>query len=70
LFACFETGSLYIALADLELTMYTKIALNSQITYLFLPSAGTKGVCHHPWLRIENLKTTTADIYNLDTFSF
>ena len=47
-FCCFfETGFLYIALAVLELTLRTRLALNSEIC---LPSAGIKGVRHHTGL--------------------
>jgi hypothetical protein len=47
LFLClfvFETAFLCIALAVLELTLYTRLASNSEIR---LPSAGIKGVHHH-----------------------
>ena len=37
----FETGSLYIALASLELTWYTRLVLNLEIPCLL--SAGIKG---------------------------
>ena len=48
LFACIEMGSYYVALAVLELTLYTRLATNSQrSTCLCLPSAGIKAVCHH-----------------------
>jgi hypothetical protein len=43
----FETGSPYIALAVLELTMHTRLAWNSQrsVSLCFhLPSAGIEGV--------------------------
>lgn len=50
LFVCllcpFESGSHYIALAGLELDMYTRLALDSQRSIcLCLPSAAIKGVC-------------------------
>jgi hypothetical protein len=48
LFFCFfETGFLCIILAVLELTLQTRLALDSEI-HLPLPlPAGIKGVCHH-----------------------
>lgn len=43
-----ETGSYYVALVDLELTVYNRLALNSQRpACLCLLSAGIKGVQHH-----------------------
>ena len=45
---CFETGSLYIALAVLELSMYARLAYNSQVSVcLCFPSAGIKVMYHH-----------------------
>jgi hypothetical protein len=38
--------SLY-PLAVLELTLYTRLVLNSEICCLCLPSAGIKGIHHH-----------------------
>ena len=47
----FETGFFYIALAVLEPTLQTRIALNSQkSTCLCLLRAAIKGLCHHTWL--------------------
>jgi hypothetical protein len=48
LLVCFETWSLYfVALAILELTMLTRLALNSWIfTCLCLPGAEVKGMCY------------------------
>jgi hypothetical protein len=43
----FETGFLCAILAVLELTLWTKLALNSEIYLLYLPNAGIKGVHHH-----------------------
>ena len=45
----FQTGFLNIAaLAILKLSLYTRLALNSQRSVcLCFPSAGIKGVCHH-----------------------
>ena len=40
-----ESGSGYVALAALELTVETRLAC------LFLPSAGIKGMCHYSQLR-------------------
>lgn len=49
-FFFFKKESLYIALAVLELTMLTWLALNSQTyTCLCLPRARIKGVHHHTW---------------------
>lgn len=43
-------GSHYVFLAGLELTMYTKLALNSQRSAcLFLPHVGIKDIYHHAW---------------------
>jgi hypothetical protein len=53
----FETGFLCVALAVLELTLWTRLASNSEIAYLCLPSAGIKGVRHHhPARNIPSLK--------------
>ena len=43
----FESGFLCVALAVLELTLKTRLASNSDIHLLCLPSAGIKGVCHY-----------------------
>jgi hypothetical protein len=49
LFCFLETGFFCIALAVLELTLYSRVALNSEIHLPLpcLPSAGIKGVYHH-----------------------
>jgi len=48
LFCFFESRILCIALAVLELTLYTRLTSNSQTsTCLWLPCVGIKGVCHH-----------------------
>lgn len=45
------TGTHYVALAGLKLTMQTRLAQNSQSwACLCLLSAGMKGMCHHTWL--------------------
>ena len=41
----FKTGFFYVALADLELTLYIRLAFNSDIHQIL--STGIKGVCHH-----------------------
>ena len=41
-----ETGFLCVALAVLELTLYTRLAWNSEIRPPLPPSAGIKGVRH------------------------
>lgn len=47
----FETGPLYVVLVALELTLWTKLALNSQKSAcLGLPSAGIKDMHHHAQL--------------------
>ena len=46
-FVFFETGFLCVALAVLELTRQTRLASNSEIPCLCLPSAGIKGMLHH-----------------------
>jgi hypothetical protein len=46
-FLCFETGFLWIALAVLELTLYTRLASNSEIR---LSAGNIKGVHHHTQL--------------------
>jgi hypothetical protein len=43
----FETGFLCVALAVLELTLETRLALNQKSACLCLSSAGIKGECHH-----------------------
>ena len=48
-FGVFKTGFLCVALAVLELTLKTRLALNSEIRQLLPPSAGIKGVRHHTW---------------------
>jgi hypothetical protein len=40
---------MYVALADLELTVLTRLALNSQRS-ICLPNAGIKGMCYNAWL--------------------
>ena len=46
----FETGSLFVALALLKLTMWTRVSLNLQrFACLFLPNTVIKGVCYHIW---------------------
>ena len=55
LFACvfFETVSHGVTLAILELTIWTRLASNSQrSTYLYLLSAMIRGVRHHTWLLV------------------
>ena len=55
-YSCFsETGFHYVALASLELTVYTWLSLNSQrlaclCLCLHLPGTGIKGMCYHAWL--------------------
>ena len=53
-FVCFyETGSHYVGLAVLELTMQTRLASNSlRSACLCLPSAGIKDVCHCVQMKI------------------
>ena len=47
-FFFFETGFLCIALSVLELTLYTRLASNSEICLPLLSQVlGIKGVCHH-----------------------
>jgi hypothetical protein len=48
LFVCFEAESLYIALALLELIMWTRLDLNSEIC---LPLPGIKSVNYYGWPR-------------------
>jgi hypothetical protein len=44
-------GFLCVALAVLELTLWTKLSSNSQRSgCLCLPSAGIKGMSHHSWV--------------------
>jgi hypothetical protein len=44
------TGSLYVTLAVLELSLYSRLTLNPQRSACpCLSSAGTKGVCHYAW---------------------
>lgn len=44
----FEARSHSVPLAGLELTLWTRLALNSwSSSSLYLPSAGIKDVCHH-----------------------
>lgn len=45
----FETRSHSIGLAGLELTIETRLAWDSEIYLLCLPSAWVKGVRHHAW---------------------
>lgn len=48
LFYFFETGSYYVALASLELTIQTRMALNEQrSTCLCLPNADVTGMYYH-----------------------
>lgn len=49
-FSFSETGSLYVALASLELVMQMRLAPNSQISSCL--SDGTEGVCPYTWLII------------------
>lgn len=45
-----NTGSHCVAVAVLELTIYTRLPPDSQTsTSLNLQSAGIKGVCHRAW---------------------
>ena len=45
-----ETGSHFVALAGLELTMYiVQAALELTEIFLCLLNAGIKGVCHQAW---------------------
>ena len=46
-FVGFEIGSHCVALTGLELTIETRLAWNSEIYLLCLPSAWIKGVCPH-----------------------
>jgi hypothetical protein len=47
-FVYFETGFLCVALAVPELSLWTRLASNSQrSTYLCLPSAGVEVMCLH-----------------------
>lgn len=49
----FETGSFYIFLVVQELTVWTRLALNSQrSSCLCLLKAGIKTMCHHTWLEL------------------
>lgn len=41
----FKTGFFYVALVDLELTLYIRLAFNSDIHQIL--STGIKSVCHH-----------------------
>jgi hypothetical protein len=45
-----ETGFLCVSLAVLELTVYTRLVLNSEICLPLPPSVGIKGVCHRRFL--------------------
>lgn len=46
-----ETGSHYVALVNLELTVWIRLASNSQMSYFFsLPSTGIKGFGHCSFL--------------------
>ena len=50
-FMFLRTGFLFVALAVLELTLYTRLALNSEICLpacLCLLSAGIRGTTHYP----------------------
>lgn len=54
LFVLFETGSFYLALAYLEVTMQTKLASNSQRSpCLCVQNAKIKGICCHTHGRIS-----------------
>ena len=53
----FETGFLCIALAVLELILWTRLASNSEICLPLLPSCWIKGVRHIAWLT-ELLRAT------------
>ena len=47
-FVClFETEFLCVALEPVLELLLTRLASNSEITCLYFPSAGIKGVCHH-----------------------
>lgn len=51
LFLFFDTESHSVTLAGLELTLYPRLALNSQrFLHLSLPGAGIKGIHQHTWL--------------------
>jgi hypothetical protein len=50
LFCFLEIGSLYTAQEGPELSMYPKLASNSQSSYLSLPSVWITGLYHHTWL--------------------
>jgi hypothetical protein len=57
----FKTGSLYVALALLAVSMQSRLASNSQRSAcLCQPSAGVNGVCHH---------TQTKDLFSLPPHS-
>lgn len=48
LFVVRESQSPYVALAGLELTVWTRLDLNSETSHLPIrPSAGIIGMCHH-----------------------
>jgi hypothetical protein len=51
----FETGFLYVALAVLELTLYTRLASNSEIHLLLPPECGIKGISYHARLLLASL---------------
>lgn len=53
-FFLFETGSYYAVLVGLELSMQSRLALNSEEIHLFLPpDVGIKGVHHHTWVLLK-----------------
>lgn len=52
----FETGSYYVRLISLELTIYSRKSPNSQRSVcLYHPNAGIKDVYHHVWPELANL---------------
>ena len=51
-----ETESLSVALAVLELSLQTRLTLNSLRSCLCLPNAGIKSMCHHSQLNFKELK--------------
>jgi hypothetical protein len=59
-----ETGFLCESLAVLELTLYTRLAVNSEIQDLCLQSAGIKGMGHYclVTLKLLNPKNKTIKI--------
>ena len=53
----FESGFLCVALAVLELTLQTRLALNSERSSCFYLFARIKSVHHHTWLSLRVFKT-------------